>query len=773
MEKTTEERKQSEERESRMDFGWAPFYEELAARLGPRFRKEPGPVLYESFRAIFKAAGLAFPDSARLPPDSFDFIDALALLNQRLSDEKRASLLEAVKASPLGEGMVSPVPKSFPGLIAMPLGLTLLRPKREAASAASEGRKAAAEFFLEALDFARITDEAEREEAADDFAWSYDEVLDGADVPWNLTIALYWIAPRFYVPFDRWTIRAVVGRGWWWDETPLEGHGSLEDFTFRLPDGGFYLERRGKIGKRVAEEAGAGVAAFGIPGLVAAARTEWEARPCDPAAPRYWLFTPATSIHWEDEEWESFFEAGEIGVFDGIRLGDIGRCGSRKEIFREIEGAARGAKAPARLASDLWALRSMKPGDIVYARGWVQNTVMSRGVVESGYAYEKASPQGEGRYCVRIRWGALSGFECGELPRWKKGIHEITPEAGAVRELEENLIVRPYGEADFCSDPLISAGRLAECRAVIESGKPIAITGAYEHVPLFHFVRSLASLANGVWDMSRTLVCHPEPGWSGPVLLASPYHRWGFPPAEEGAQAERFENFCRRAAKSQLEGRPETFFFLMDGSDFAVLERANQYMQDAVAAEYRRLVKNPSASLPSPEKARLIALVDPEVCSPIFDGDPALRVPPESLKEKFAFFEMRSDFHLPCVQQWQAALDAKGMGKPFRDFIACFEALNAEIAAEPGLGLTCTSGPMFLEKMVASKDEEWLKESLCDYVIGLTGWLCDRFDGTGTKRTSGRGGNRAFLWQGRLDVAVRGMAPGGDAGDDDESDADE
>lgn len=45
MGKTMEERKQCEAceaREERLDFSWAPFYEELAAGLASRFRKEPG-----------------------------------------------------------------------------------------------------------------------------------------------------------------------------------------------------------------------------------------------------------------------------------------------------------------------------------------------------------------------------------------------------------------------------------------------------------------------------------------------------------------------------------------------------------------------------------------------------------------------------------------------------------------------------------------------------------------------------------------------------------
>ena len=428
------------------DFAWVPFYEELAARLVGLFRKEPPAAMHGRFAELFKAAGLALPGPEALPPETFCLVDALALLNQKLADEKRVRLFKALKATSWGKGIKSPVPGRFSGIVSLPLGLTLWRPEGMSSQERAQARAQASDALAKAWRFAQAKGERLRSRRALEFIqnycrWSYEAL------PWNRTIAFYWIAPRCYVPLDRLTNRGFNRVRLWLTETPpmietppVIGMGKPKKTTIKRRRDDFplpmqYLPMLLEVEKWVASGK-----IPGIPWLVAGARAEWGEPAADPGAFRCWLFAWRGEDRREPEAWRADFKDGALFWDDEAGLGDLGRCGSRRELAGLIGQAARvSGKAASVRAAYLWNLRRMKPGDRVYARGECRGRcLIGRGVVERAYGYAPAAAPGEpGRHGVKVRWEILGGPGRALLDPWGRGRGHVSLRSKKWRPLSQ------------------------------------------------------------------------------------------------------------------------------------------------------------------------------------------------------------------------------------------------------------------------------------------------------------------------------------------------
>ena len=773
-------------------YSWVPFYEQAASHWAELFENVEPPVLHGFFLEAFKAAAL--PPSVTGPeavsPEAFDFLDALALVNQKMADADRIRLLGGLKASPLGEGIAAPVPVGFKGLIQVPAALSLRRaPEPAGESITPTGRALLVSLLLSAPALARSKSREGFEAPDAGFAKALDQLKEEGLFPWNITIALYWIAPRFFLPLDRCTKRRLVRRCWltgpvskYFEYGGATGEAAGEALERALvaeavvPSASAYLQIRAGLAWQLSEQRKGrmdpALGELGIPKMVAQAAFERFVPPpteFDPEVstleliepgpndPRLWVVQPFGNDLWGDEEWEAYFARGEVSVADDQDLGDLGQYEDLGKLRFALDQETCG-HSPAGLASYLWSLKAVKPGDILFAKSHAADSILSRGVVTEACRYERGSEgKGPSRHCVKVRWGALKEVWSWRLhPEWR--FADVTENFILTDWLDQEYMAGReasllYSEKDFKREPFLEQTRFAEYRAALDSGKPIAIIGP-KRTGRSLVADCLTWLAFGARDFMRTPYAFLAGDKNGSAHLVAGEH---VPQHGLRAQEVRFKSFCRRAAIERFRDEPRDTFFVVRNVELGALDFARGALMDAVTAEYRRLVGDPEAALPHPEKIRFIALVETGVAD-LIGAHPIMKKASPELRSRYAVIEMRSNFELPGVKAWQRHLDDLGIGKGFREFVSCLDALNQVIEADRRLGVGFTFGHWWLGEAASRTTENGVAASLAKLATQVIAPALFRFWGMPETEAADENArmSRGLIWMNRFRSAVLG-----------------
>lgn len=175
-------------------FNWIDFYMEFATKLleYKNIRKE----LIRKVQAVYNSLNMKLPKlEANGVPDDIDPFTIFGLFNKGISNDNRIAILEGISKE---FGITADVPKDFDGIpVLNNLMATFYAFKGD------ERRKYDDidnlwNMFECAINLAKQDTTANR----DAFVDEYNQVLSQFGVKWNLTMALYWIRPYFYVNLD-------------------------------------------------------------------------------------------------------------------------------------------------------------------------------------------------------------------------------------------------------------------------------------------------------------------------------------------------------------------------------------------------------------------------------------------------------------------------------------------------------------------------------------------------------------------------------------------
>lgn len=172
------------------NFGWVKFYEAFADRLLD-FRHNRRELL-EKIGRLYSDYGVKL-NQPTLNSD-IDPFTIFGMFNKGIKNENRIALLEAIAQE---FGLAVAVPAAFDGVpVLMNLKATFYWWQDGDNGDDIENLW---ELFAAALAYADNPTASTRQT----FIAAYDTVLPQKGIAWNITIALYWIRPRFYLNLDK------------------------------------------------------------------------------------------------------------------------------------------------------------------------------------------------------------------------------------------------------------------------------------------------------------------------------------------------------------------------------------------------------------------------------------------------------------------------------------------------------------------------------------------------------------------------------------------
>lgn len=175
-------------------FKWVSFYMELATKM-LEFKQNRG-LLIKKVQNIYSNAGIKLPklDSDNVPKD-IDPFTVFGLFNKGITEANRISILNGFSSE---FGIEADVPNDFSGI---PI-LNNMMATFYAFSDNEQRKDNDIDNLWEVFEAALCLAEKDSPENRYQFKTSFDKVRTQYAVRWNLTMALFWIRPYFFINLD-------------------------------------------------------------------------------------------------------------------------------------------------------------------------------------------------------------------------------------------------------------------------------------------------------------------------------------------------------------------------------------------------------------------------------------------------------------------------------------------------------------------------------------------------------------------------------------------
>ena len=175
-------------------YGWIPFYEELANKIRPL--RADRNALYEKLKATCAKAGMKLPrleaDGKSVELDPFTFF---AQFNKGITPTNRIAMTTAIAEL---FDIQSAVPNSFAGIPFINNQRSTFYIFKSDPDRGEHDIDNLWDLFEAAIDYADSPDPSTR----DVFVQAFDRALPQKGIKWNITMGLFWIRPKFYLPLD-------------------------------------------------------------------------------------------------------------------------------------------------------------------------------------------------------------------------------------------------------------------------------------------------------------------------------------------------------------------------------------------------------------------------------------------------------------------------------------------------------------------------------------------------------------------------------------------
>ena len=215
-------------------FDWQEFYEELADRL--RAYREDHAMLLQKIIRAHERAGVNFPRNGKSwDVNDIDPFSVFALLNRRITEDKKIALLSEVKKE---FNLYAKVPDCFSGIPLADNRKAFLFPGGAKASQYVHGLW---RMFEVAMDYA--AGKCSREAFCNQYSHTEKQPI----VRINLTMGLFWIRPEFYINLDGCNMEFIFESGTFASDF-IERYSHIEK---EFADGTIYLDFCDDIKKEI------------------------------------------------------------------------------------------------------------------------------------------------------------------------------------------------------------------------------------------------------------------------------------------------------------------------------------------------------------------------------------------------------------------------------------------------------------------------------------------------------------------------------------------
>ena len=694
------------------NYSWKAFYTELADKL-LEF-KDNRKQLIEDIYHIFDLVGMNMPKleiDGRVA-DDMDPFTIYSLFNRGITNTNRARIAANMKEL---WNMTAEAPTEFDGI---PVMNNLL-----ANFFAFEDHRQPGDIdrlwkvFATAIRYAdQSCDDAKKA-----FVAAFDAVLGQRCIRWNLTVALYWSRPDFYVNLDN-AIRSYLYR-----EKALGDDIALQVHSMKsVPSGEVYLQFRDAVADKLKESmefSSISDLSYHAFVLMKEANAEEKAKRDsrkvgmngtggeDVRGVHYWLYSPGrAAVHWD-----RCLENNCMMIGWG-ELGDISEMQERSDIVEKMQTLYGGDTSYKNNTLTLWNFANeMQVGDMIFSKKGLTKLV-GYGKVTSAYRYDQTLDE-EFANLRTVDWLSSEevGYPNGKAPM--KTLTDITDD----KELVSKLIslfetgdeygddgaeavgnkaeYPPYDREKFLSEVYMDESDYDELVELVRRKKNVILQGP-PGVGKTYSAKRLAFSMMGNKDTDHVMMVQFHQSYSYEDFIM------GYRPDGTGFKLEEgpFYTFCRKA-----QDDPDSMYFF-------IIDEINRGNISKIFGELFMLIeadKRGKTSLRLPYKDVMFSV--PEniyIIGMMNTADRSLALIDYALRRRFSFWEMKPAFSSQGFLEYTASADNDNLG----NVVSTLCKLNSEIISDDTLGRGFAIGHSYLVDE-ARRDEGKLTDSWLRSVI--------------------------------------------------------
>ena len=448
---------------------------------------------------------------------------------------------------------------------------------------------------------------------------------------------------------------------------------------------------------------------------------------------RYWVFTPDSG----SKMWADYYTHGFIS-FGYDAIGNFKKYASREQIrvkMRSSYGTGRSYKLMGHMA---WQFsEEMKPGDIIYISTDGEK-IIGRGIIKSDYYFDVSRKQQKSSRDVI--WTDKGDWAIPfDLPRFS--VVDITNYASWCRDIEQTILgtqesiihndistpgLPKYSPKDFCNDVFMSLDRFNDLAQLLKTKKNIILTGV-PGVGKTYSAERLAYALMGKKDPDRLKIIQFHKSYSYESFVM------GYRPAEVGQKLQTgvFYDFCKEAEPDDRD-----YFLIIDDISRGDISAIFGDLLNLIGSDYRGkslrlLYRDEYFSVP--KNLYIIATLSTSHESLLFSDD--------SLRRRFAFYEMTPAFGTPEFDAYRARFSNKKLDK----LIKVITDFNNSVSSEgPSLNASVLGHSYFCDRDLG---EDQSIEQIAKYeIIPLIGTF---FNGKSDRE------EKIKLWSQKILTAIK------------------
>lgn len=626
------------------DFTWVNFHMEFADKLleYENNRKELIDKIYKLFDEIEIKLAILDRDGKgnSIRARDIDPFTVFALFNKQINWDNKRKIVNKIKEE---FNLSSKAPNTFSGI-------PCVNNQRATFSLPSESNKVDNiwNFFEIALNYSKNP-----EDSYEYFISKYNSLIKEKGIKWNLSMALFWVRPNFFVNLDS-KNRKFLSH----PKNLSKQTSQLVNPLTNPPNGKIYL----KICKEVKN-------------ALESSNFEYKTIPelsnyaYDVPTTEYWIFSPGT----KSSKWEECYKKGIIAI--DWEIGDLTDFKSKNEIKKKLNKINKNNKSYINDRHALWQFANeIQIGDIIFAKKGM-NEIIGRGTVESDYEYDKN--RNHCNHVRKVKW-TDNGNWFGDKNLSTKTLTKLTDylTVDKINELiGDDLSTKDnnyqgYFAEDFLDEVYISEENYDALVSLLKNKKNLIIQGA-PGVGKTFLAKRLAYSIMGLKDKEKVMMIQFHQSYTYEDFIM------GYKPSKDGFELKTgsFYDFCKKAENDDAND----YFFIIDeinrgnlskifGELFMLIENDKRGNKNTI----RLLYSDELFSIP--KNVYIIGLMN--------TADRSLAMIDYALRRRFAFFDLEPGFNSKGFKKYQEELD----NNFFDNIINIMKELNNEIKEDNTLG---------------------------------------------------------------------------------------
>ena len=674
------------------NYNWINFYMEFADKLLEY--KDNQEELISKIVKTYDKIGMEMATLDRdenersIIPNEIDPFTVFALFNKQITWENRVKIIKGIKEE---FSILSEVPQEFPGI-------PVLNNLRATFFLFSSVRgKDDIPNLWNVFESAMKLSKDDSSENRQNFIRYYEKAINQWGIKWNLSMALYWIRPYYFINLDEKNRSFLTNPDIFSDEInneaeKLKNPPNGEDYLKLCALCKDYLEKTGfenfaelsaaaYANKYVTEKPNNGMGDNDIDTL------------------HYWVYAPGENA----SKWDELYNDGVMSI--GWDIGDLKNYANRKEMNIKLQEIYNDNSNHVNITKALDDMANkIQKGDIIFVKKG-RNEIIGKGIVESDYEYDHTKDYPHIRKVKWINvgnWNYDSEYFDRGLPL--KTLTDLSDYKGVIDKLnlligydedepEETSQYPEYSIKKFLKEVYIDEKDYFTLVNLLKNKKNLIIQGA-PGVGKTFMAKRLAYSIIGEKNMSRVMMVQFHQSYSYEDFIM------GFRPTKDGFELKNgtFYTFCKKA---EIDNENKYFFIIDEinrgnlskifGELFMLIESDKRGEDNKIQLLYS------DELFCIPENVYIIGLMN--------TADRSLAMIDYALRRRFAFFDLKPGFQSRGFKEYQEKIN----DSQFDDLIKVIEQLNEDIKNDDSLGEGFRIGHSFFCDLSPDDLEEKMK----------------------------------------------------------------